>query len=102
MRFSTTAAILASLIPVSLAKINGISVPSTIKPGDGFNLIIESSNFIESVYDVAIVIGYAPGSGYPGDLGTVMGSYYLGPGMCPLFLRNPLRATKKKVSNFFS
>lgn len=79
MRFS--AAAVASLLAVAQAKINGISVPATIRPGDGFNLIIESSNWIQAIYDVAIAVGYAPGTGYPGNLGTVLGSYYLGPGM---------------------
>jgi len=80
MRF-TVAAALASALSVAQARIYGIAVPDTIKPGDGFNAIIESSNYIQSVYDVSIVFGAAPGEGYPGSLGTVLGSYYLGPGM---------------------
>ncbi len=79
MRFSIAA--VASLLAVAQAKINGISLPATIQPGQGFNLIIESSDFIQSIYDVSIAVGYATGAGYPGDLGTVLGSYYLGPGM---------------------
>src|SRR3569833_105653 len=83
MRFSSAAIAAASVFSVAEAKINGISVPATIKPGDGFNMVIESSDFIQSVYDVAIAVGYAPGKGFPGDLGTPIGSYNLGPGMFP-------------------
>ncbi len=81
MRFSVAVAALASVFSVAQARINGISVPATIKPGDGFNVVIESSDYIQSVYDVAIVFGAASGEGYPGNLGTVLASYYLGPGM---------------------
>jgi hypothetical protein len=80
MRASVIAATAASVFSVAQAKIYGIAVPSTIKPGDGFNAIIESSNYIQSVYDVAIAFGYAPGSGFPDSLDNVIGSYYLGPG----------------------
>ena len=79
MHFSTTTT-LASLLSLSSARIIGIAVPATIRPGDGFNAIIETENYIQSVYDVAIAFGVAPGAGYPGTLGTVLGSYYLGPG----------------------
>ncbi|KAH7144543.1 hypothetical protein B0J13DRAFT_623079 [Dactylonectria estremocensis] len=77
MRLSLAA--VASLLAVAQARINGISVPATIKPGDTFDVIIESSNYIQSVYDVAIAIGYAPGKGYPDSLYNVADSFYLGP-----------------------
>ncbi|KAF7545723.1 hypothetical protein G7Z17_g8950 [Cylindrodendrum hubeiense] len=78
MRLSL-AATAAALLAVTEARINGISVPSTIKPGDTFDVIIESSNYIQSVYDVAIAVGYAPGNGYPESLGSIANSFYLGP-----------------------
>lgn len=78
MRFSFA---IAALLSTAQAHINGISVPSTIKPGDTFNVIILSSNWIQSSYDVAIAFGYATGKGFPGSLGTVADSFYLGPGM---------------------
>jgi hypothetical protein len=78
MRFSLAAAA-AALVGTAQAHINGISVPSTIKPGDTFEAIVLSSNWIQSSYDVAIVFGYATGSGFEGALGTVANSFYLGP-----------------------
>ncbi|KAK7408104.1 hypothetical protein QQX98_009759 [Neonectria punicea] len=78
MRFSIAAAA-AVLLGTAQAHINGISVPSTIKPGDTFNVIILSSNWIQSSYDAAIVFGYASGNGYPGSLGTVVETFRLGP-----------------------
>ena len=71
----------AATAAVASARIEGIAVPETIKPGDGFNAHIITANYIQSVYDVAIAFGVAPNAGFPGALGTVMGSYYLGPGM---------------------
>jgi hypothetical protein len=83
MRFQTILAASASLLSLTTARIVGISVPETIQPGGGFNAIIETENYIQSVYDVAIVFGVAPGAGYPGELGNVMDSFYLGPGTNP-------------------
>ncbi|KPM39884.1 hypothetical protein AK830_g6664 [Neonectria ditissima] len=77
MRFSITAAV--ALLGTAQAHINGISVPSTIKPGDTFDVIILSSNWIQSSYDAAIVFGYASGNGFPGSLGTVVETFRLGP-----------------------
>ncbi|KYK61831.1 hypothetical protein DCS_02975 [Drechmeria coniospora] len=73
---------LATLIGlVSLAvdgRITGIAIPSTIRPGDAFNVTVYSENFIQSVFDVALTFGYAAGNGYPGSLGTVITSVCLG------------------------
>jgi hypothetical protein len=80
MRFSAILAAAASLATLSTAKIVGVAVPSTIRPGDGFNAIILTENYIQSVLDIAVGFGVAPGAGYGGDLGTVLGSFYLGPG----------------------
>lgn len=78
MQFSTLA--LSTLVSLASARIVGFAVPQTIRPGDGFNAIIEVENYIQSVYDVSIAFGVAKGAGYPKTLGTVLGSYYLGPG----------------------
>jgi Nis1 family len=83
MRFQTILAASASLLSLASARIIGIAVPDTIQPGGGFNAIIETEDYIQSVYDVAIVFGVAPGAGYPGNLGNVMDSFYLGPGKVP-------------------
>lgn len=79
MHFSTLA--LSTLLSLASARIVGISVPKIIHPGDGFNAIIITENYIQSVSDVAIAFGVAPGAGFPGTLGTALQSYYLGPGM---------------------
>lgn len=79
MHFPLTTAF-ALLLTTAHARINGIAVPATIKPGEEFDAIILSSNYIQSVYDVAIAFGYTPGDGYPGSLGQVIDSFYLGPG----------------------
>ncbi|KAH6893484.1 hypothetical protein B0T10DRAFT_274512 [Thelonectria olida] len=78
MRLSL-AATAATLFAAANARITGIAVPETIKPGDTFDVVIESSNYIQTVYDVAIAFGYAPGKGYPDSLFNVVGSFYLGP-----------------------
>ncbi|OCL13710.1 hypothetical protein AOQ84DRAFT_310092 [Glonium stellatum] len=79
MRFETILAAGASLLTLSSARIVGIAVPETIKPGDTFNAIIIVEDYIQSVYDVAIAFGIAPAAGYPGSLGTPITSGYLGP-----------------------
>jgi hypothetical protein len=84
MRFSALLAATTSLAALSAARIVGVAVPDTIRPGDGFNAIIMTENYIQSVYDVAIGFGVAPGAGYPGALGNVLGTFYLGPGSCPI------------------
>lgn len=79
MRFQNLLAACASLLPLATARIVGIAIPDTIQAGGGFNAVIETENYIQAVYDVAIVFGVAPGVGYPGSLGNVMDSFYLGP-----------------------
>jgi len=79
MKFTAAIATLSTL-GLSSAIITGISVPKTIKPGDGFNARINTANYIQSVYDVAVAFGVAPGSGFQGALGQVTDSFYLGPG----------------------
>ncbi|PNY26096.1 Uncharacterized protein TCAP_03967 [Tolypocladium capitatum] len=72
------AAAAASLLALAHARVTGIAVPDTIRPGDSFNAVIHSSNYIQAVHDVAITFGYASGAGYPGSLGSVTNSYCLG------------------------
>lgn len=74
----STITALASLLTVSHAMIHGITIPSTIQPGDPFDVTIESSLFSQSIYDVAIVFGYAQDSGYPGGVGEPVKVYGLG------------------------
>ncbi|KAH6885939.1 hypothetical protein B0T10DRAFT_563920 [Thelonectria olida] len=78
MRFSLATAA-AAIFGTAQAHINGISVPATIRPGDTFNVVVLSSNWIQSSYDVAIAFGYATGAGFPSSIGTVANSFYLGP-----------------------
>jgi len=81
MRFGSILTVAAAtLAPVVSGIITGIAVPETIKAGGGFNLIITTANYIQRVYDVSGAVGIAPGKGYPGSLGPVLGSFYLGPG----------------------
>lgn len=80
MHLPSVAAAVSALAAVAHARITGIAVPDTIRPGDGFHAVIRSSNYIQTVYDVAIAFGYAPGRGYPETLGAVSDSFYLGPG----------------------
>ncbi|EPS40973.1 hypothetical protein H072_5146 [Dactylellina haptotyla CBS 200.50] len=65
---------------LSTAVVSSISAPAIIKPGDGFNIYITNSNYIQSVYDVALAVGIAPGNGLPGALVQVTDTYYVGPG----------------------
>ncbi|CAH0023549.1 unnamed protein product [Clonostachys rhizophaga] len=78
MRFSLAAAA-AALAATAQARISGISVPETIKPGDTVDLKIISENYIQRVDDVAIAYGYATTNAYPGTLTNLLGSFYLGP-----------------------
>jgi hypothetical protein len=81
LSFSIFTSLLFLFLNPTDARIEGIAVPATIKPGQpGFNAVIISANYIQSVYDVAIAFGAAPGSGFPDSLGSVAGSFYLGPG----------------------
>ncbi|KHN97639.1 uncharacterized protein MAM_04654 [Metarhizium album ARSEF 1941] len=74
-----SAAVMAGILALAQARIRGIAVPETIKPGDTINVTIVNENYIQAVYDVAIAFGYAPGHGIPQSLGLVAGLMYLGP-----------------------
>ncbi|PHH73256.1 hypothetical protein CDD83_4783 [Cordyceps sp. RAO-2017] len=69
----------AALAAAASARITGIAVPATIQPGAPFRALVRSSDYIQTVYDVAMAFGYAPGAGTPDSLGLVAGSVYLGP-----------------------
>ncbi|KAL7945797.1 hypothetical protein V8C42DRAFT_344556 [Trichoderma barbatum] len=72
-------AAIASLLAVANARIVGIAVPETVAPGATIPVTIRTENYIQAVYDVAIAFGYAAGDGFPESLGSVLGSFYLGP-----------------------
>lgn len=79
MRSSSILAASALLLSSAHAIISGIAVPCTIKPGDTFDLIIESQNYIQSVTDVTIAVGYAEGDNPAGDsLGIFLTAFDLG------------------------
>lgn len=80
MRFQNLLTASASLLAVASARIVGIAVPETVRPGDNFGVIVEVEDYIQSVADVAIAFGIAPYPGHPGFLGTEISSSYLGPG----------------------
>lgn len=67
MRASSVLAASASLFSLAHARIFGVGVPSTIKPGDTFDLVIEAQNYIQSVTDVAIAVGYSLGGAPAAD-----------------------------------
>ncbi|KAL6695070.1 hypothetical protein J3F84DRAFT_38231 [Trichoderma pleuroticola] len=72
-------AAIASLLAVANARIVGFAVPETIAPGSTVAATVLTENYIQAVYDVAIVFGYAHGDGWPNSLGSVLSSSYLGP-----------------------
>ena len=78
MRLSNIIAASASLLSLAHARIVGVGIPQTIKPGDTFNLIIVSENYIQSVTDVSIAVGYASGVAPIDSLGRFVNAFYLG------------------------
>lgn len=79
MRPTSVVAASASLISLAQARIGGIGVPSTIKPGDTFNIVIEGTGYIQSVTDVSIAVGYALGDAPLDDgLGIFVTAFDLG------------------------
>lgn len=68
MRTSSLFAAAAPILSLAQARIQGLGIPSTIKPGDSFNLVIQGSNYIQRVTDVSIAVGYNLG-GTPLDYG---------------------------------
>ncbi|KAK7730392.1 hypothetical protein SLS53_009011 [Cytospora paraplurivora] len=78
MRASSILAASASLLSLAQARIYGIGVPSTIKAGDTFDLIVEAQNYVQTVTDVSIAVGYSAGT-YPASeaLGTFITAFDL-------------------------
>lgn len=81
--FGILAASASFLLSQVQARIAGLSVPSTIKAGDTFNLIIEGTDYIQSVTDVSLAVGYFPGAAPLGDgLGIYITAFDLGKFYC--------------------
>jgi hypothetical protein len=79
MQFSSTfLPLLAMALPTS-AIINGLIAPKNVTAGSSFTLTLQTSDYIQRVYDVSAAFGIAPGKGAGGSLGVVFASAYLGP-----------------------
>jgi hypothetical protein len=68
-----------SLIAPATAIIEGVAVPETIVAGQSFDIILETANYIQSVQDVAVTFGIQSAPGYPGELGQILGEFFIGP-----------------------
>jgi hypothetical protein len=79
MRFSIAAIATAILAIGADARIEGIAVPPSIQVGQGFNLKLLGHNYIQSVDEIAAVVGVTPQNFPGGAIGPTLGSYYLGP-----------------------
>ncbi|KAI9053387.1 hypothetical protein LZ554_002346 [Drepanopeziza brunnea f. sp. 'monogermtubi'] len=80
MRFSTTTLLSAlTVLAPAAARIVGLAAPAVIAPGFPFTVQLLTENYIQSVYDVSAAFGISPAPGYPGTLGTVFSSVYIGP-----------------------
>jgi Nis1 family len=83
MRFTSAPAVgLASALSLfsgASAIITGVTAPSTVYAYNPFTVSLTTADYIQSVYDVAVAFGVAPGAGYPNSLGNVMSTAYLGP-----------------------
>jgi hypothetical protein len=95
MRFSaTTLAVLAStLISSTSAIITGVETTSTVYAYNPFTVTLTTADYIQSVYDVAVAFGVAPGAGFPGALGNVMSTAYLGPSKSNILTPIPFTVT---------
>lgn len=80
MRFDFALIAFSGLLGLSAARIDGFSVPKTIKPGDQFDAILVGHNYIQRVDEIAAAFGVDPGEGHKGSLGSLINSVYLGPG----------------------
>lgn len=83
MHFTSTAATgllsALTLFSTTSAIIVGLQAPSIIVPGENFTISLLTADFSQQVYDVATAFGFSLGTGFPGSLGTVLASEYLGP-----------------------
>ncbi|PVI03079.1 hypothetical protein DM02DRAFT_612466 [Periconia macrospinosa] len=78
MRASTLLTILAPLATTT-ARITGISAPSEINNSSSFDLILQGTNYIQTVADISVAWGYSLTPGFFGTLGSEASSVYLGP-----------------------
>jgi hypothetical protein len=81
MRFSPNSAalFLSTLISSSSAIITGVTTTSTVYAYNPFTVTLTTADYSQSVYDVAVAFGVAPGAGFPGSLGNVLSTAFLGP-----------------------
>ena len=93
MRAAAILPVLGGLIGSTSAIISGIAVPSEIWPGQTIRVTIITSNYIQTVQDVAISFGISPQNNYhEGWLGQFLSSKFLGPGEYYRFSLLPLPA----------
>ncbi|KAF2761452.1 hypothetical protein EJ05DRAFT_473950 [Pseudovirgaria hyperparasitica] len=80
MRASILAAV-ASMTCLASARIVGFAVPKTIATNSPFDITVISENYIQSAQEISIAYGVTSGpvTPYPGTLGRLVGSAYLGP-----------------------
>lgn len=79
MHFKTILASCAGLLGFVSARIDEFAVPSTIKPGESFDVVLVGHDYIQRVDEIAAAFGVRPVDAYKGSLGTLLGSVYLGP-----------------------
>ena len=91
MQFSATVLPLLALALPASAIVSGLTAPSSITAGETFILTLDTADYIQTVYDVSVAFGIAPGVGNPGALGNVFASAYLGPQLSNIL--NPIRFT---------
>ncbi|KAF7196680.1 Necrosis-inducing secreted protein 1 [Pseudocercospora fuligena] len=72
--------LLTTFATLASARITGFATPKVIAPDTTIKLLILTENFSQTVYDVAMSFGLSPtNTSYPGSLGDVMSSKFLGP-----------------------
>jgi hypothetical protein len=79
MQLSKTLLAAAALVLSAQARIENIYVPATIAPTKGFKVILENTNWIINNEQFAVAVGEQPVGGPTDSLGTLLGSFYLGP-----------------------
>jgi len=90
-RYQTCISYSARLSSFLLSPSSRAPAPATIAPGEPFNVSLITQGYIQTVYDVAVAFGIAPGRGYPDSLGVAIASEYLGPAKSNLI--NPITFT---------
>jgi hypothetical protein len=72
------------LSTLASARITGLSAPSTLAPNSTFSFTLLTTNYVQSVSDVAVAWGFqlptaSNPTGFPYTLGSFANSSYLGP-----------------------